>query len=111
MAEAKGPGRANIVLLPANVVRCGKGESMIELTEQQGQAIAAEENPVVLDPRTQTTYVLVRQEVFARIKGLLYDDSELSHDELRLLLAQSSKANGWDEPGMEAYDHYDEHRN
>ena len=40
----------------------------------------------------------------ARIKGLLYDDSELSHDELRLLLARSAKDNGWEEPGMQAYD-------
>ncbi len=27
-----------------------------------------------------------------------------------LLLARSSKENGWDEPGMEEYDNYDEHR-
>ncbi len=81
---------------------------MIELTEQQGQAIAGEEIPTIVDPRTQTTYVLVRQEIFARIKRLLYDNTELSHDELRLHLARSAKANGWEEPGMEAYDRYDE---
>jgi hypothetical protein len=28
------------------------------------------------------------------------------HDELRALLAQSSQANGWDDPGMDAYDAY-----
>jgi hypothetical protein len=48
--------------------------------------------------------------VFDQIKGLLHDDSEMSHDELRILLARSSKENGWDEPDMEEYDNYDEHR-
>jgi hypothetical protein len=90
------------------LVGCSKEIDMIELTELQGQAIAGQENPTILDPRTQATYVLVRQEIFARIEGLFYDDFELSHDELRLLLARSAKSNGWDEPGMEAYDSYDE---
>jgi hypothetical protein len=83
---------------------------MIELTQQQGLAMANEQNPIVFDPRTKITYVLVRKEVFDRITSLLYDDSELSHDELRLHLARASQANGWDEPGMEDYDNYDEHR-
>jgi hypothetical protein len=41
---------------------------------------------------------------------LAYDDSDWSEDELRLLLAMSVKANGWDEPGMDMYDRYDEER-
>lgn len=83
---------------------------MIELTEAQRQIVLAEENPTVVDPHTHKAYVLVRKELFDRIKGLLYDDSELTHDDLRLLLARSAKDNGWDEPGMDEYDHYDEHR-
>lgn len=31
---------------------------------------------------------------------------EADHEQLRQLLARSSAGNGWDEPGMEAYDHY-----
>ncbi len=38
-----------------------------------------------------------------------YDDSEWTEGELRLQLARSAKENGWDEPGMEAYDTYDLH--
>jgi hypothetical protein len=34
----------------------------------------------------------------------------MTHDELRLRLARSSKENGWDEPGTEQYDNYNEHR-
>ena len=36
------------------------------------------------------------------------DDTD--DEELRLLLARSFVANGWDEPGMEAYDSYPESR-
>ena len=83
---------------------------MMELTEEQRQVVSGAENPMILDPQTHEAYVRVRKTVFDRIKGLLYDDSEMTHDELRLLLRRSSKENGWDEPGMDEYDHYDEHR-
>ena len=42
-----------------------------------------------------------------RLDILPYDDSEWTDDELLLLLAHSAQANGWDEPGMDAYDRYD----
>lgn len=83
---------------------------MIELTEEQQHALRSEDTPTVVDPATNAAYVLVRKDVFDRIKRLLYDDSEMTHDEMRHLLARSFKENGWDEPGMEAYDNYDEHR-
>ena len=66
--------------------------------------------PLVVDPQTQETYVLVRKAVYERMKNLLYDDSETPDDELRLLLARSAAANGWDEPEMADYDKYDEKR-
>ena len=44
-------------------------------------------------------------DVFDRVRNILGDD--WSHDDMRKALARSSKENGWDEPGMEAYDHYD----
>ena len=47
-------------------------------------------------------FVIVRSEIFDRAKALLNAD----HQELRAMLARSSEANGWDEPGMEAYDSY-----
>jgi hypothetical protein len=46
--------------------------------------------------------VMVRAEVFDKMKGPVDPD----HEELRMLLARSSEGNGWDEPGMEAYDKY-----
>ncbi|HEY1860729.1 MAG TPA: hypothetical protein VGG61_10265 [Gemmataceae bacterium] len=50
--------------------------------------------------------VLIRSEVLDKVNALLEPD----HKELRMLLARSSEANGWDEPGMEAYDSYPTNR-
>jgi hypothetical protein len=84
---------------------------MIELTEQQRQALAAGPHPCrVVDPETRQTYVLVPEEEYERTRALRYDDSDWTEDELRQLLARSAAANGWDEPGMDAYDRYDEER-
>jgi hypothetical protein len=48
----------------------------IELTEDQGRALAAtaETPPTVVDPATRTTYVLLRADEFDRVKSLLSDD-------------------------------------
>ena len=83
---------------------------MIELTEEQSQAIkeATGVPAVAVDRRTNTPYVLLRQDVYERLKGLIYDDLLARDEELRNLLARSTAANGWDEPGMDAYDRYDE---
>ncbi len=83
---------------------------MIELTAEQRALVAHQENPTVVDPVSNAAFILVRKELFDRIKTLLYDDAEMTHDEMRLLLARSSQENGWDEPGMEEYDNYDEYR-
>ncbi len=83
---------------------------MIELTPEQRRQLASAEAVWVTDPETSTSYVVLRKDVYDRVRNLLYDDSEGTHDELRAMLARSSAANGWDEPGMEAYDRYDEER-
>jgi hypothetical protein len=45
---------------------------MIELTDQQRQELKAHgERPRVLDPATRTEYVLVRADVYARLRQLL----------------------------------------
>jgi hypothetical protein len=51
---------------------------MIELTEEQRSAVAAsaETPPRVIDPATRETYVLLRAEVYERLKGILDDDDD-----------------------------------
>ena len=73
---------------------------MIELTEQQREELFAAE-PRAVDPQTKKTYVLVSEEVYERIKGLLDDAGEWPEEELRAQLARSAAASGWNEPGMD----------
>jgi hypothetical protein len=51
----------------------GKGESlMIELTEEQAQAIAAQESPLeLLNPRTRETFFLIRQDVYKLVCNIV----------------------------------------
>src|SRR5205823_4710013 len=66
------------------MVRCvgrwyngGKETAMIELTEQQVQALESPDAnpPRVVNPRTQETFVLLRVEEYERLKEEEYDDS------------------------------------
>jgi hypothetical protein len=83
---------------------------MIELTDQQVQAIAAagDSPPVVFDPTTNTPYVLLRQDVYQRLKNKEYDDSPWTDDEMELLAWEAGKQAGWED--MDEYDHYPEKR-
>jgi hypothetical protein len=46
---------------------------MIELTEEQRQALdtPTEQPPVVVDPRTKQEYLLIRREVYEKVRGIL----------------------------------------
>ena len=66
------------------------------------QLFAASKGQSVRFSQDGVEFVIVRSEVFAKVSALL----ELDHEELRMMLARSSEGNGWDEPGMEAYDTY-----
>ena len=83
---------------------------MIELTEQQSQAVAAAGNtpPVLVDPKTKTSYVLVRQDLYERLADHAYDDSRWTDEEMELLAWEAGKQAGWEE--MDDYDHYPEQR-
>jgi len=61
----------------------------------------------LIDPDTSTVYVLVRAELFDQVQAVLHEDeSELADT----YSAQSEAAleAGWDAPGMDDYDNYDE---
>lgn len=60
---------------------------MIELTPQQCHELA-ESEPVAIDPGTKETYMLVRKDVYERIRELLYDDSPWSDEEMDALAAE-----------------------
>ncbi len=81
---------------------------MIEFTAEQREQLASGKAVKITDPETAQRYVVLSQDVYEKAQRLLFDDSDWTEEELRHQLARSAKENGWDEPGMDAYDRYDE---
>jgi len=77
---------------------------MIELTEQQVQALGKAAAPPlrVLNPQTQETFVLVRLEDYERLTADDYDDSPWTPEEMEALAWQAGAMLGWEE--MTEYD-------
>ena len=71
----------------------------MQLTKEQQQAIVSGENVHISVEGLDC--VLIRSDVFERISRVVGD---WTAEEMRLALGRSSLENGWDEPGMEAYD-------
>ncbi|HEV2972099.1 MAG TPA: hypothetical protein VGY55_19155 [Pirellulales bacterium] len=63
----------------------------------------------VVNPQTGIEYVVVRADLYQRVKSL-FETDDLSSEEKRLLLAESGKRAGSDSPEMDEYDDYDAHR-
>jgi PHD/YefM family antitoxin component YafN of YafNO toxin-antitoxin module len=72
---------------------------MIELTEQQAQALEYPEvvPPRVINPRTKETFVLLRVDEYERLKQEEYDDSPWTREELQALAWERVKHEDWDE--------------
>ncbi len=64
---------------------------MIELTEEQRRALSEGGSPNLVDPQTKQEYVLVRAEVFAK---------------LRAIVDGITKRAGWDDPTLDVYESY-----
>ena len=71
---------------------------MIELTEQQSQALAhgGVTPPRVVNPRTQEAFVLLTLAEYERLKDE-YDDSPWTREELQALAWERVKHEDWDE--------------
>ena len=63
---------------------------MIQLTQEQRQELSAPE-PVAIDPESQEVYVLIRKDVYDRIKRLDYDDSPWTDEEMDLLAEEAGE--------------------
>lgn len=78
----------------------------MNLTEQQKMAVRSGEAVRARDDDLEC--VVVRADVYDRVRKLLYSDTDWTDDELRRAFAKSAEANGWNESRMTAYDNYDE---
>jgi hypothetical protein len=81
----------------------GKEAAMIELTDQQVQALENPEGtpPQLVNPRTKETFVLLRVDEYKRLTED-YDDSPWTREELEALAWESGKHIGWED--MDEYD-------
>jgi hypothetical protein len=77
----------------------GKEVAVIELTEQQSQALENPEStpPRVLNPRTKETFVLLRLDEYERLTEQEYDDSPWTREELQGLAWEAAERTDWDE--------------
>jgi hypothetical protein len=78
---------------------------MIQLTDAQREAPGAESEPRVLDPRTNTVYILVPAALYERTRGL---PSEELHPSEAYPAIDRAFSDAWDEPKMDDYDRYEE---
>jgi hypothetical protein len=77
---------------------------MIELTEQQQQALEASVEPLrLIDPRTQKTYVLIGAEVYERLRGLLAMGDRLDMRQVALLVERAMAENDAGDPTLDFY--------
>jgi hypothetical protein len=84
---------------------------MSTISDQQRLELQAHSGgPIeVVDEREQKLYYLISADQFNKVRALLTDD-EFNPREMYPLIAKTAGAAGWNEPEMDAYDQYDEHR-
>jgi hypothetical protein len=78
---------------------------MLELTQEQRQKLTGPEPLRVLDPATQQRYVLVREEVYERMRSLL-DEGALTTREVGALIEQTMREYDADDPLLDSYQQY-----
>ena len=84
---------------------------MTTLTTEQRQAIAlAGDTPArVVDPETNTAYVLLRADLYERYKAL-FEEDPMTREEQLYFLREAGKRAGWDDPAMDVYNDLDPRR-
>jgi len=81
-------------------------KTMIELTEQQRHDLGQGKPVRVRDSQTNESWVLMRPELFDRMRDAIYDDSPWTDEEMDALAWEAGQLAGWD--NMDEYDHYRE---
>jgi hypothetical protein len=86
--------------------------AMIELTQDQRQELAKSDPARAIDPQTKEAYVLVRAELYDRIKSLFAeeDDNRFVHDMYSEVMEVFGRT-GWDDPAMDVYSELDPRKN
>lgn len=75
----------------------------MDLTQAQLQSIKAGQPVRIVAPEVGGECVVIRADIFDRLKNVLYDDSPLSQSEKSRLLVEAGLRAGWDAPEMDVY--------
>jgi hypothetical protein len=78
----------------------GKENAMIELTPEQQQAVDADPEARLIDPRTNRAYVLVRTEVYERLLGL---GEGLDMSQVAVLVERAMREDDLGDPTLDYY--------
>ncbi|HJT75656.1 MAG TPA: hypothetical protein VJ739_00485 [Gemmataceae bacterium] len=76
---------------------------MIELTEQQLQALGADPEPWLIDPRTNKVYVLVPADRYERLRDLLAEDEGPDMRQIAVLVERAMREDDAGDPTLEFY--------
>jgi hypothetical protein len=79
---------------------------VMDLSTQQIQAIERGEPVRAGLAQTGVEIVVLRADVYDRIKGLIYDDSQWSEAEKLALLRAFGTRAGWDDPELDVYEEF-----
>ena len=75
---------------------------MIELTDQQRQELTGPA-PTVIDPQTGEQYVLLRKDVYERLRALLGEDDGLDMRQVGRLVEQAIREDDENDPTLAYY--------
>lgn len=76
------------------------------LTDEQREAIKQGQAVHLTDPQTQLECVVVRADVFDRVRTLLVDDGPLTKEEKLAAIQAAGLRAGWGDPDLDAYEQY-----
>lgn len=83
---------------------------MLTISKELQQAIQESKDNLVrlIDPETNTAYVVLPAEIFEQMQnGIYYDDSPITEEEQTALLIECGLRAGWDDPEMDVYNDLD----
>jgi hypothetical protein len=81
------------------------------LSDEQRQALQEQgATPLrVLDAETNTLYVLLRADLYERVKPL-FEEDDFDVSEMYPLMDEVARQEGWDDPDMDVYNELDPRR-
>lgn len=70
------------------------------------EILAARRGEAIRTTADNVEVVVLRADLYDRIRGAIYDDSPLSDEERLLLIQQAGQRAGWDDPELDVYEQY-----